>query len=196
MFLTALAVSLALGAGLLAAASYSEGTLIALRTAAQGIGWLLILATVVGITGLRQASFGRLGAATVAFLSGLAVLYVAYFEWGQALEAPIRHAAVEILPARELVYKATLASMPILMPDLAPERIARRQDPVAIASSQAAADPCASLTGVDSLQCRRCAEKLGVAWIVCQESARLEYCQGRQDDEATCPSAIPFSPPG
>jgi len=175
MFLTALAVSLALGAGLLAAASYSEGTLIALRTAAQGIGWLLVLAAVVGLTGRRRAGFGKLGAATVAFLSGLAVLYVAYFEWGQVPDAPIRHAAAEILPARELVYKAPLAS---------------------IASPQAAADPCASLTGVDSLQCRRCAEKLGVAWIVCQESARLEYCQGRQDDEATCPSAIPFSPPG
>ena len=41
-----------------------------------------------------------------------------------------------------------------------------------------------------------CSEKLGISWIVCREQARLEYCEGRQADEATCPSAIPYSPPG
>jgi len=193
MFLFVLGGSLVFGAGLLAAASYSEGTLLALRTVALVIGWLFILATVVGLTGLRQASFGRLGAATVTFLSGLAVLYMAYFQWGQVLEAPIRHAAAETLPAREPEYKVTLASMQIATSE--PEH--RKKEIVTrILPSQAVVDPCASLGGVESLQCRRCAEKLGVAWIVCRESARLDYCQGRDNDETTCPSAIPFSPPG
>jgi hypothetical protein len=191
MFLTALAASLALGAGLLAAASYSEGTLIALRTAAQAIGWLFILATVVGLTGLRHASFGRLAAATVAFLSGFAVLYMAYFQWDQAVEAPIRHAAAETLSAREPAYRVTLTSLeavtPVAMKEVPPEN-----KPV----MKNAGDACASLKGVESLQCSRCTAKFGVAWIVCQESARLEYCQGREDDDAACPSAIPFSPPG
>jgi hypothetical protein len=191
MFLTALAASLALGTGLLAAASYSEGTLIALRTAAQIIGWLFILATVVGLTGLRRASFGRLGAATVAFFSGLAVLYVAYFQWDQAVEAQVRHAAAETLPAREPAYMVTLTSLEAVTP-AAMKEVPPENKPVV----KKTGDACASLKGVESLQCSRCAEKLGVAWIVCRESARLEYCDGRVGDEATCPSAIPFSPPG
>jgi len=201
MFLITLAASLALGTGLLAAASLSDGTLLACKTAAQVIGWLFILATVIGLAGLRRASFGRLGAAAVAFLSGLAVLYVAYFQWDQAVvEPPIRYAAAETLPAREHIYRATLASMQFVTPaetkDVPPQQKPKRKDPIAIAPSQAAAEPCASLTGVESMQCRRCAEKLSVAWVVCRESARLEYCQGREGDEAACPSAIPFSPPG
>jgi hypothetical protein len=186
MFLFALGGSLVLGAGLLAAASYSEGTLVAVGTAAQGIGWLFILATIVGLTGLRHATFGRLGAATVTFLSGVSLLYVSYFEPGQVLDAPIRHAAAETLPAHEPFYKATLASMEVVMPVATkevPETIRSARNTVAPAvAPQAAAD--------------RCAEKFGWAWVVCQERARLEYCAGPEADEATCPSAIPYSPPG
>lgn len=194
MFLLVLGGSLVFGAGLLAAASYSEGTLLALRNVALVIGWLFVLASTVGLASLRPGSFGKLGAATVTLLSGTAVLYVAYFQWDEALEAPLRHAAAETFPAHEPVYKAMLASMPVVSPAIPLEPKARRKD--ASAPTHAAADPCASLSAVESLQCRRCAEKLGVAWIVCRESARLEYCQGREGDEATCPSAIPFSPPG
>lgn len=212
MFLLVLGGSLIFGAGLLAAASYSEGMLLAIRTAAQSIGWLLLLATVVGLSGLRRRAFGQLGAATVTLLGGLAVLYVSYFQWGTVQETmqgtmqaavpdasippipPVRNAAAaaERLPEYEPVYKATLANLEIIAPAPAP---IKKVSPV-----PAAADACAPLTGVESLQCRRrCAEKTGVAWIVCQESARLEYCEGRQD-EAACPSALPsanlYSPPG
>jgi hypothetical protein len=178
MFLLALGSSLVLGAGLLAVASYSEGTLVAVGTAARGIGWLFILATVVGLTGLRHAAFGRLGAATVTFLSGVTLLYLSYLEPGQVLDAPIRHAAAETLPAHEPVYKATLASMQVVMP------VATKEVPPEerLAVPQTAAD--------------RCTEKLGWAWVVCQERARLEQCEGREGDEAACPSAIPYSPPG
>jgi len=193
MFPVALGGSLVFGAGLLAAASFSEGALVASRTAAQCIGWLFVMAAVVGLTSLRYSSFGKLGAAVVAFLCGLAVLYVAYFEWGEIPDAPIRAAAAEALPAREPEYKVTLASMQIVTPE--PKR-QKKETRARIAPSQAVVDPCSAVTGVESLQCKRCAEKLGVAWVVCRESARLEYCQGREGDERACPSAIPFSPPG
>ena len=183
MFLLALGGSLILGAGLLAAASFSEGALVALRTAAQSIGWLFVLATIVGLAGLRDATFGRLGAATITFVSGLALLYASYFPGneirdemrGQVLDAPIRHAA-PALPAHEPAYKATLASMEFVMP------VATKEIPPE-------AKPAARKTV-------ECTDKLGLAWIVCQERARLEYCEGREGDEATCPGSTPYSPPG
>lgn len=210
MFLLVLGGSLIFGAGLLAAASFSEGMLLAIRTAAQSIGWLLLLATAVGLSGLRRGAFGQLSAAMVALLGGLAVLYVSYFQWETmqgAMQAsvpaapmpPIRNAAADLPPEHEPVYKATLASLETFAPAPAPlpspssSPIKKKISPV-----PAVADACASLKGIESLQCRRCAEKTGVGWIVCQESARLEYCEGRQDE--ACSSAIPsanlYSPPG
>ena len=56
-------------------------------------------------------------------------------------------------------------------------------------------DACASLTGVASLQCLRCANQAGVWRLLCQEKARLEYCQHREGMDPLCPSAIPVSPP-
>jgi hypothetical protein len=218
MFLIFLGGSLVLGAGLLATASYSEGMLLAIRTAAQSIGWLLLLATAVGLSGLRRGAFGQLGAATVALFGGLTVLYVSYFQWetvevtmqasvppapmppirhAAAPELPIRNAAApELLPEHEPVYKATLARLEILDPAPSPSRSPTKKP---VSPVPAVVDACASLNGIESLQCRRCAEKSGVAWIVCQESARLEYCEGRQH-EAACPPAIPsanlYTPPG
>ncbi len=219
MFLLVLGGSLIFGAGLLAAASFSEGMLLAIRTAAQSIGWLLLLATAVGLSGLRRGAFGQLSAATVALLGGLTVLYVSYFQWEtvqgtmqEAMQASAPHApvpsirnaaAADPLPEYEPVYKATLASLetfaPAPAPSPSPSPTKKKVSPVlAVAVAVAVADACASLKGFESLQCRRCAEKTGVAWIVCQESARLEYCESRQDE--ACFSAIPsanlYSPPG
>lgn len=181
MFLLVLGGSLVLGAGLLAAASL--GTLVTISTAAQCIGWLFILATAVGVISLRHANFGQLGAATVTFLSGLAVLYFSYFQRdeirGRVRDAPIRHAAAETRPALPVAYRIvdreTVAT--VLPP-------ATKQIPLvaAVAAPKAARDLCESYSGF--------------AWILCREKARLEYCEGREDDEATCPSALPFSPPG
>jgi hypothetical protein len=204
MFLIFLGVALALGAGLLATASYSEGVLLAIRTAAQCIGWLFLLATAVGVAHLRRGAFGELGAAMVSFVAGVVVLYMAYFQWGTMPDAPmppIRNAAAaELLPDLEpgSVYKATLASVQIVAPASAPPP-APAPAPVKAAPVPAVADVCASLNGVESLQCRRCGDETGLAWVLCQERARLEYCEGTQAQEALCPSAIPSnlqSPPG
>src|SRR5688572_32697483 len=107
MVLVLLGGSLILGAGLLAAANFSDGALLAFRTAAQLIGWLFVCTILLGsyarasrgagLTGLRRAGFGEISAATVTFLSGIAVLYVSYFEWGEMPRATIGHAAAQAL---------------------------------------------------------------------------------------------------
>jgi len=232
MVLTLLGGSLVLGTGLLAAASFSDGALVAFRTAAQGIGWLFVCAILLGSyarasrgegrRGLRRAGFGEISAATVTFLSGMAVLYVSYFEWGEMPRAPISHAAAETLPAREADYKlidnpppaVTLASaqfIPVVARKGASElwpadqrlpeqRRVERQSPrkelvAGIVSARARGDACASFSGVESLQCHRCVNESGLSLLMCQERARLEYCEARQGVEPTCPSAIPYSPP-
>jgi hypothetical protein len=166
------------GAGLLAAASLSDGTLVGPGTAARTIGWLFVVATVVGVGSLRRGDFRQLGAAALTFASALTVLYLSYAQWGEAPSAPIRHAVAEPLPAMPVlpvVYK-------VIEPEVLP--VANKKIPAAVkvAAPVPAREPCSA--------------ESGLAWIVCREKARLQYCEGREGDEATCASAIPFSPPG
>jgi hypothetical protein len=230
MVLTLLGGSLVLGTGLLAAAAFSDGALVAFRTASQLIGWLFVCAILLGSyarasrgegwRGLRRAGFGEISAATITFLSGVVVLYVSYFEWGEIPHN--RHAAAEVLVARAPDYKlidnpppaVTLASAQFIAvvarkdaPELWPaeqrlpeQRRVERQSPrkelvAGIVPARARGDTCASFSGVESLQCHRCVKESGLSLLMCQERARLEYCEARQGVEPTCPSAIPYSPP-
>lgn len=194
MLLFLLGGSLTLAAGLLATASYTEGTLVAFKTTAQVMGWLFVGAILIAAftRGLRQASFGEASAAAVTFISGLAVLYLAYFEWSEAPPSPIRHAAAataaEVLPIRQVSYQV-IEPAPIRKPIMEVAPVVKEAMPSrkTIQASAVSTPPPVS---------DRCADKLGVAWIVCREQARLEYCEGRPADEAACPSAIPYSPPG
>lgn len=97
MFALLLGSSLALGAGLLASASLSEGALLASRTAAQVTGWLLLASPLLALGRLERA-FAQVAAAGIAFTTGAAILYVAYFEWGTAPAFPEANAA-EMAPA-------------------------------------------------------------------------------------------------
>lgn len=72
MFLILLDRSLTFGVALLATVIYTEGALLALRTAARVIGWLFVFATLGGFVGLRRESFGRFSAATATLCSGVA----------------------------------------------------------------------------------------------------------------------------
>ena len=204
MFLTMLAGSLVVGASLFAAATFSEGALVASRTAAQVIGWLFVLATLAGAVALRRhPSLGKLTAAGVTLASGALLLYVAHFEWSELHAGQFVHAAelktmaLERLEAPTPALAAALGMKEIVIPDMP------RAEPVksllgmtAPGFPARANDSCAMLGGVESVQCSRCSQKEGLAWLVCQESARLEYCQTRIPDEATCPSPIPASYPG
>lgn len=200
MFLILLGGSLTFGAALLATVIYTQGALLALRTAAQVIGWLFVLATFAGFVGLRRASFGRISAATVTLCSGVAVLYMSYFlEWNELPRAAIRHAAAETFDVRPVpvAYK-------VIEPVMRPAEVAavvevprpRRKAAASVRPVMLASTTCSTVTGVESLQCDRCSDKLGFAWVTCQESVRLEYCETELGDERTCPSPIPQSHPG
>jgi len=204
MFLTMLAGSLVVGASLFAAATYSEGALLASRTAAQVIGWLFVLATLGGAVALRRhPSLGKLTAAGVTLSSGALLLYVAHFEWSEVHAGQFVHAAelksfeLQRLEAPAPALAAALGMKEIVIPDMP------RAEPVKSLLGVAApglparvSGACAALGGVESIRCSRCSGKQGLSWLVCQESARLEYCATRMQDEANCPSPIPASYPG
>lgn len=195
MFLILLGGSLTFGAALLATVIYTEGALLALRTAAQIIGWSFVIAAMAGAVGMRRASLGPICAASVALCSGVAVLYMSYFfEWNELAPPAIRHAAVETFALSPVAYTYK-AIEPVMRPaevQAAPRRkLVASAQPVSLV-----ADECSALTGVESLQCTRCAGQLGFSWVMCQERVRLEYCESAAGDERTCPSPIPQSHPG
>ncbi|HEU4352410.1 MAG TPA: hypothetical protein VFR66_11115 [Burkholderiales bacterium] len=209
MFLTVLCGTLALGAGLLAAASYGDGALVAARTAALTIGWLLVLATLIGVHGMRRARLPELGATAVVSVSAVAVLYLSHFSWVELPKAAMPQAVVEVLIEIDTDVKlirtdafspsVMRASLPVMaraaVPQLAKEPPSWPM-PKSVWPKEEVADSCSSLSGVEALQCRRCGSKRGLSWVACQENARLEYCQERYADEAACPSPIPASYPG
>ncbi|HTG98303.1 MAG TPA: hypothetical protein VL982_12725 [Burkholderiales bacterium] len=208
MFLLFLSASLTFGAALLVTVSFTEGALLALRTAAEIIGWLLLLAAVAGLAGLRYASFGRVCAASVTLCSGLAVLYMSYFfEWNELQRPVARHAVAQAAFVRPVAYAYTpieplAAASAVALPAEVENSVkasAPRPKPVAATRRIALVGPpdaCSTLNGVESLQCTRCSEKLGFARVTCQESVRLKYCETELGDERTCPSPVPQSYPG
>jgi hypothetical protein len=200
MFLILLGGSLTFGAALLATVIYTDGALVALRSAAEIIGWLLLLATFAGLVGMRRASPGPLCAASVTLCSGLAALYMSYFfEWHEVPRAPIRLAAAE-----SFYVRAVPVAYKMIEPVMRPAEVAevvkvpqpRRKPAAAARPVVLAANACSTVTGVESVQCDRCSDKLGLAWVACHESVRLQYCETELGDERTCPSPIPASYPG
>jgi len=200
MFLVMLSACLTFGVAVFGAAIYSEGTLLALRTAAAIIGWSFVLASAAGLAGLRHAGAGRVGAAAVTMGAGAVVLYMSHFlEWNEAPPAAIVYAAapqpIAARPAFTLASFQPLeapsgAKVTAVVP--APQRkVVAAARPIALA-----ANACSVFDGVESLQCDRCSEKLGLARVACHESVRLEYCESELGDERTCPSPIPQSYPG
>ena len=205
MFLILLGGSLALGASLFLAATYTAGAFLAVRSAALIIGWLFVLATFGCLLGLRHSSFARLTAGAVTFCSGLLLVYVAHFEWTAIRPMPAAFAAAEPPRADLKVIEAPTPKLASAlgmseMAVAATPKAAPPTKPIYAVGSAAHLPvqpaPCAALTGIESLQCLRCSEKSGLALIVCRESARLEFCEGQRFGEAICPSPYPHSYPG
>jgi hypothetical protein len=192
MFLILLGGSLTFGAGLLATVIYTDGSLVALRTAAEIIGWLLVVATVVGLFGMRRAHLGPLCAASVTLCSGLAALCMSYFfEWQEVARAPIRLAAAESFSAEHFYVRAVPVAYKVIEPVMRPAQL---QEIVKV--PQPRRKPAAAARPVVLAASDRCADKLGLAWVACQERVRLQYCETELGDERTCPSPIPASYPG
>lgn len=185
MFLFMLGGSLVLGFSLFAAASYSEGTLIAARTAAEVIGWLLVLAALAGALALRQPNLGKITAAGVSLCCGLLLVYVAHFEWTE-----MAHAAADALPMRSEL-KIIESPSPTLAAALGMKEIALPDKTNLVVDT-----PLLAAVAIATPRSKdRCADKVGLAWFFCQETVRLEYCESRAADPA-CPSPIPASYPG
>ncbi len=196
MFLILLGGSLALGASLFVAASFTAGSFVSVRTVAAITGWLFVLATLGCLLGLRQSSFARLTAGAVTFCSGLLLVYVAHFEWTAIRPMPAAYAAAKPLHADPKLIQAPALKLAAAlgMSETAAWERAKTAPPIKPIYAVASA-PCA-VTGIESLQCLRCSEKSGVALLVCRESARLEFCEGQHFADATCPSPYPHSYPG
>lgn len=203
MFLFLLGASLTFSAALLATVVFTDGALVALRTAAAIIGWLFLLATVVGLAGMRHASLGRMCAASVTLCAGLAVLYMSYFlEWNAPPRPVIHHAMAEPAFVRPVAYTYKVIELPPPVERVVstPVNTPAARPKVVAASTRLAlggpSDACSTLTGVESLQCSRCSEENALSWVMCQERVRLDYCNSEAGDERTCPSPIPQSHPG
>ena len=193
-----------LGAALIAAACLFAS--LPLRNALPLVAWLCIVAILLAWCAIATRSAGAqvrtvgqaavlvticfLGASLV-YRSEDQVLLRAPAPTLKTIDLPQFAAADEITPEKPHLS----ASRPKVL------RAALRLAPISHASAGSTApaafdDACASLTGVASLQCLRCASEGGVWRLLCQEKARLEYCQHREGTEALCPSVIPVSPAG
>ena len=196
-----------LGAALIAGACLFAS--LPLKTALPLVAWLCIVALLLAwcARATRNAStpVRTVGQAavlvTVCFL-GASLVYRA----DQPVQRPAPAPAPKISEAR-----AALALPQVAAPEKAHRRAASRPKvvPAALgplassghASAGATApaaldDTCASLSGVASLQCARCANEGVVSRLLCQERVRLDYCRNREGLESVCPSVIPASPPG
>lgn len=167
----------------------SEGSIVGFRTAAQLVASLCALAVV--LAWVAQSRLGPLAAGATVLVTAGATLYLSYGAWQQLPASVQPHLAAAVAPphvqvAPKVVERAR-AARPVrkratVQPKVIVATLATRPD-----------DACAYLTGAASLQCLRCSSETGFSWLLCQESARLEYCDGREGAE--CPSAIPTSPP-
>jgi hypothetical protein len=195
-----------LGAALIAAACLFAS--LPLRNALPLVAWLCIVAILLAwcasATRNASAQARTVGQAavlvTVCFLGASLVYRPADRLPGPAsaptpktIDLPVAAGPAEITPvkphhrspSRPKVVQAALGTLP------------STSHAAAGATAPAAFDDaCASLSGVASLQCQRCASEGLVSRLLCQERVRLDYCQHREGMDPLCPSVIPASPPG
>jgi len=194
-----------LGAALIAAACLFAS--LPLKNAAPLVAWLCIVALLLAwcVRATRNA-----GTQTVRTVGQVAVLVTVCFLGASLVYRSDERMQVRpALPAPKTVAQPKLAASAASAAEKPHRRAARPKvlqaafaplssiSQAAAGSSVPAAfeDACASLTGAASLQCLRCANEAGVWRLLCQEKARLEYCQRREGTDSLCPSVIPASPP-
>jgi len=191
------------------------------RTAARIFGWLCLASVAVGFvfalrrkTAYDKPSAALAGALATTLLTGTAMLYLSYFEWGNAAVSPARSARVAMTTAREvdpppLPIPASLPAAPKARP-ATPTKEARHVPvvktapvvntaalaktaavagtaPVAARGTARAAGPCSGLKDLAQHQCTKCSNESGLLRFVCEENARAAYCTGRDGSEPGCP---------
>ena len=199
-----LGVALAGSAAVLTYASDAAEALIGFKNAVAISGWLCALVGVVGfcVRFARQSrNFGEAVAAATAVFTGAGMLYLSYYEWSDFPTAAAEQLVVKTVP--EIWNAAVLPSLPsvpasAIMPKATPVASAPHGRLFSLGTPARAVltTACSGLTGAPSLQCLRCGGESGLSWLFCQEQARLEYCDARDESDPSCPSAIPVSPPG
>lgn len=144
-------------------------------------------------------AFGYFVAMTLVVSAGVLTMYLSHPAPPKAVaEAPRLHtseARAEVTEPMKIAPKAPEVRKHATPPRSAPRAKVSAAPVLVAAAEPIVADPCASLSGAASLQCLRCSSSSGLSWLLCQESARLEYCQGRERLEAACPSVVPGASP-
>ena len=210
VFAVLLVVALIGGAGLCVYASQWADALISFRTAMQISGCLCILAVLAGFCARmprNRRHLGEVTAAATTFFTGVAMLYLSYFQWSELPAAPASALVVKraptvwnpaehvALPKATARQSASAGGTARELPRLARERIPERQRPIeplvaAVPAPLAAAVPMPIMAADDG-----CASLTGLSWFFCQERSRLERCAAQEDADPACPSVIPVSPP-
>jgi hypothetical protein len=87
--------------GLCVYASQWAGALISYRAAVEISGWLCLLAVLLGFrarVARHRRQFGEVTAAATALFTGVAMLYLSYFQWSELPTAPAAALAVKTAP--------------------------------------------------------------------------------------------------
>jgi hypothetical protein len=134
-------------------------------------GWLCLLAVLLGFSSRaarHRRHLGEATAAATAFFTGVAMLYLSYFQWSELPTAPAAAIAVKTAP----VWNPA-ASVP----------------PTA-AWSRSSAAAGGSAPAAPRVAAARTPEPVAV-----EERSPREYCGARDDADPACPAVIPASPP-
>jgi hypothetical protein len=201
MFALSLAASLALSGVFWGWALQTGGAAIDARTAARIFGWLCVASIAAGFafalrrkTAYDRPSAALAGALATTLLTGVAMLYLSYFEWGGPVQAARYAPALAVVygpPAPPKIEPAApnpVIHKPVVHKAVAEEPVAKSAAAGKSAASvqPQAADGCSGLEGLERRQCQRCPNESGLSGFVCRENARAEYCAGR-DGEPGCP---------
>ncbi len=182
-FAVLLSAAVVASVGLCVYASQWAGALISYRAAVEISGWLCLLAVLLGFSARvarHRRHLGEVTAAATAFFTGVAMLYLSYFQWSELPTTPAAPLAVETAP----VWNPA-ASVPLT--------VAWSRPSAAAGGSAPAAPRVATARTAEPLVVPAPTQVAAVP-VAVEERSRREYCAAPDDADPACPSVIPASP--